>query len=149
MTNTEEILNGKKHLNEQGFKIFLKNLKDCLLGRNFSKAAFIQHKFHGPTQARNNPGEYKQPQNFAASRQGAWGRQSITTNYNSHNSDPGRRQSLYHNAGASASHRQPDDITNPEGVLVTSKRNTPDVSGNIKDMSFDNFLQMLYHKLVQ
>ena len=32
LTNTEEIL--KKHLNEQGFKIFLKNLKDCLLGRN-------------------------------------------------------------------------------------------------------------------
>ena len=61
----------------------------------------------------------------------------------------GRRQSLYHTAGASASHRQPDDITNPEGVLVTSKGDTPDVSGNIKDMSFDNFLQMLYHKLVQ
>ena len=37
MTNTEEILNDKKHLNEQGFKIFLKTLKDCLLGRNFSK----------------------------------------------------------------------------------------------------------------
>ena len=32
--NTEEILNDKKHLNEQGFKIFLKNLKDCLLGRH-------------------------------------------------------------------------------------------------------------------
>ena len=57
-------------------------------------------------------------------------------------------RALYHNAGASASHRQPD-ITNPEGVLVTSKRDTPDVSGNIKDMSFDNFLQMLYHKPVQ
>ena len=55
----------------------------------------------------------------------------------------------HHNAGASASHRQPNDITNPEDVLVASKRDTPDVSGNIKDMSFDNFLQMLYHKLVQ
>ena len=61
----------------------------------------------------------------------------------------GRGSSLYHNAGASANHRQPDVITNPEGVLVTSKRDTPDVSGNIKEMSFDNFLQMPYHKLVQ
>ena len=87
-----------------------------------TKAAFIQHKFHGPRQARNNPGEHKQPQNFAAPRQGAWGRQSITTNYNSNNSGPGRTQSLYHNAGASASHGQPNDITNPEDVLVVSKR---------------------------
>ena len=148
MNNTEEILNDKKHLNEQGLKIFLKNLKDCLLGRNFSKAAFIQHKFHGPRQARNNPGEHK-PQNFAAPIQGAWGRRSITTNYNSNNSGSGRTQSLYHNAGASASHRKPDDITNPEDVLVASKRDTPYVSGNIKDMLFDNFLQMLYQKLVQ
>ena len=117
----------------------MKNLKDCLLGRNFGKTAFIQHNFHGPRQARNNPGEHKQLQHFAAPRPGAWGRQSITTNYNSNNSGPGRMQSLYHNAGASASHRQSDDITNPEDVLVASKRDTPDVSGNIKDMSFDIF----------
>ena len=58
LTNTVEILNDKKRLNEQDFKIFLKNLKDCLLGRNFSKAAFIQYKFHGPRQARNNPGKH-------------------------------------------------------------------------------------------
>ena len=132
MTNTEEILNDRKHLNEEGFKIFLKNLKDCLLGRNFSEAAFIQHKSEIAQENIKQP--IKQPQNFAAPRQGAWGRQSITTNYNSNNSGPGRRQSLYHNAGVSASHRQPDDITNPEGVLVTSRRDTPDVSGNIEDM---------------
>ena len=65
-------------------------------------------------------------------------RQTITTNYNSNNFGPGRTQSLYHNAGASTSHRQPVNVTNPEDVLLASKRDTPDVSGNIKDMSFDN-----------